>query len=191
MKLCSVPECERPRNAHGLCSMHYNRLRRTGDVGQAGSTCKYVRGDANARFWAHVAKSDADSCWLWNAAVGSHGYGAFGVERGVIVCSHRYSWELHYGSVPEGMDVLHRCDVRRCVNPAHLFLGTNADNINDMLCKERQARGEKKAQAKLTEQIVRGLRRSPDSDDALADRYGVIPRTIRNARTRKTWKHVE
>ncbi len=89
------------------------------------------------RFWAAVLKTN--TCWLWQNVLDKDGYGKInypgpkaGYER-----AHRYSWELHYGSIPEGMQVLHNCDNPLCVNPGHLFLGTNVDNAADRVSKGR------------------------------------------------------
>jgi len=85
-------------------------------------------------FWEKVEKTDA--CWNWKAFIDYKGYGQFGFKN-KVVRSHRVAWELTFGPIPSGLHVLHRCDNRKCVNPAHLFLGTNKDNVNDRELKGR------------------------------------------------------
>lgn len=89
---------------------------------------------AEARFWANVAK--ADGCWLWSASATPNGYGQFRLGR-LMVSAHRVAWLMTYGPVPADLCVLHRCDVRRCVRPDHLFLGTTGDNNRDTVAKGR------------------------------------------------------
>lgn len=86
------------------------------------------------RFWARVKTTDG--CWLWVGNRGREGYGSIWVH-GRAVRVHRFSWELHYGTIPHGMYVCHRCDNPSCVNPLHLFLGTHLDNMRDKMSKGR------------------------------------------------------
>lgn len=93
-----------------------------------------VRADPAERFWSKVLKTD--TCWLWRAALFSTGYGQFQLD-GRPHLAHRVAWSLTEGPIPDGMRCLHHCDVRRCVRPDHLFLGTDSDNMQDMVSKGR------------------------------------------------------
>ena len=90
--------------------------------------------DPSKRFWARVNRTD--DCWLWTGWKDWGGYGILTVKDKNIK-AHRFSWELFFGPIPLGLKVLHKCDVRLCVNPDHLFLGTNLDNSRDMVNKGR------------------------------------------------------
>jgi hypothetical protein len=140
------------------------------------------------RFWPKVNKTA--SCWLWAAARNRDGYGSLG---GVL--AHRVSWEVARGPVPDGALVLHRCDNRPCVNPDHLFLGTQADNMKDCVAKGRQARtrGETSPRAKLTNEAVRHIRhlvQCGESMARIARAYGVDPSAVSRAVSGKRWGHV-
>ena len=89
------------------------------------------------RFWENVSKTE--TCWVWIGHRKETNYGVIseGKRKGRPKSAHRYSWEIHNGPIPEGLCVLHRCDNPPCVNPEHLFLGTLADNAQDMLAKGR------------------------------------------------------
>ena len=91
------------------------------------------------RFWRFVNKSTID-CWLWTGYIGKNGYGRFKANKDIG--AHRFAYQLLKGPIPAGLFVLHRCDVRHCVNPEHLFLGTQRDNILDAQSKGRLARGD-------------------------------------------------
>jgi hypothetical protein len=95
-----------------------------------------VRSDTIRRFWERVPNRPADECWMWTGPRWWDGYGRAG-NRG----AHRLSWIIAFGPIPDGLHVCHRCDAPLCVNPAHLFLGTNEDNRRDMLRKARHAHG--------------------------------------------------
>lgn len=143
------------------------------------------------RFWRHVIKNGANECWMWNGACDSHGYGIIGSGgAGPIKLSHRLSFELHNGEIPHGACILHQCDNRQCVNPMHLFIGTNLDNVRDKLSKGRHPRGEASPRAKLTEANVRQILLSGEPPTALAKRFNTDPSNIVNIRKRRSWKHV-
>jgi hypothetical protein len=145
------------------------------------------------RFWQKVRKSEDGGCWEWQGARNSHGYGSFGINKR-SQGAHRVMYELERGPIPPGMYVLHRCDNRNCVNPAHLYLGTHLANIHDMVAKQRHQYGEAHFRHKLTERIVRDMRRRYYSGQAtqvqLAAEYGIHNRTAQRAIIGKTWRHV-
>lgn len=88
------------------------------------------------RFWPKVNVRLPEDCWEWQANLG-RGYGMFWFSK-IPMMAHRLSWMMLRGPIPEGMNVLHKCDNRKCVNPNHLFLGTQSDNVQDMYSKGRQ-----------------------------------------------------
>lgn len=139
------------------------------------------------RFYKSIRKEG--DCWIWIGYVGADGYGRIGAHR-KWRRAHIASYILHCGSIPDGLWVLHKCDVRACVNPDHLFLGTGLDNVADMVAKNRQAKGERFPQAKLKEHDVKEILASDERNKELAERFGVNQSVISNIRSRKQWRHV-
>ena len=149
----------------------------------------WKRGESLAeRFWGRVEIGKDDECWLWKSALQGNGYGHMRY-RGKFLMAHRTAWVLAHGLIPEGMYVCHHCDNRACVNPAHLFLGTAADNSKDMVNKGRAAhnRGGLAGAAKLTLPEVLVIRKSDELQRVLADRYNVSPSAISLLKSGKTW----
>ena len=144
----------------------------------------YPRPSLQQRFWSNVEikVNKPDECWEWKASIRGHGYGQF-KKNGKQIKAHRLAYELCNGDIPDRMCVLHRCDNRLCVNPAHLFLGTQLENIEDMLNKKRQ-----KGPRKLTEMQVLAIRADKRGKRVIAKELGVYPSTIGRARNGKTWK---
>lgn len=132
-------------------------------------------------------------CWLWLNAISKHGYGIVNI-RGRSTRAHRLAFTIAKGPIPDGIDVCHHCDVRPCVNPDHLFLGTRLDNMRDCASKGRIVTpglfGEDLTQSKLTEAEVLEIRASPLSQRALGRHFGVDKGTIAHIIHRKTWRHI-
>lgn len=144
------------------------------------------------RFWDFVAVGDG--CWNWQNGFNNKGYGVLRHGLNFKILAHRFSYELNKGFIPTGLNVLHKCDNRRCVRPGHLFIGTFADNTKDMMQKERNDFtphvGEANGLAVLTEDSVRAIRISRESRKVLASRYGVTLSCIKAVRSRQNWKHI-
>ncbi|MEV5184213.1 helix-turn-helix domain-containing protein [Streptomyces werraensis] len=189
LRRCGLDGCERVHKGHGLCELHLERLKRTGttDDPQPKSLAD--------RFWAKVDKRGPDDCWLWTAAVNMNGYGVMhpeGRRHGPTVRAHRVSLMLA-GVDIDGRYVLHSCDTPRCVNPAHLSAGDHKENVADMITRQRQARGSRNGEAKLTEQQVAEIRTRAaqgDLQSVLAAEYGVSRPTISRIVNREGWRHV-
>jgi hypothetical protein len=129
-------------------------------------------------------------CWIWTAALfKDSGYGAFGCRP--VVRAHRESWRLYRGEIPDGLCVLHRCDVPACVNPDHLWLGTNAENSKDMKDKKRAAKGARNgggvASRKLNANDVLKIRADSRSETQIAADYAVNRATIGLIKRRINW----
>lgn len=158
-----------------------------------------------ARFMAKVYPEPNSGCWLWDGLIGSHGYGI--VSQRPTKLAHRVSHEMHIGQIPDGMYVCHRCDVRACVSPSHLFAGTQLENMADMRSKGRAAVGERNGHrlhpgiakgarngfAKLNDERVRHIRELAGAgvrQREIARREGVSDATVSMIVTRKYWSHI-
>lgn len=152
------------------------------------------------RFWRFVTPRDPDACWEWQGDRERDGYGRLHLSgRGPtkkILKAHRASYMLAHGEIPAGMVVRHTCDNPPCVNPAHLVLGTQAQNVEDTVSRGRVGkppRGVDQHLARLTEDKVREIRQRAaegETQDALAAAFGVGQTTISKVVRRETWRHV-
>lgn len=138
------------------------------------------------RFWVWVMVLGPDECWPWQGSVTKCGYGVLGWEY-----AHRLAYTAANGSIPDGLHVCHSCDVRKCCNPRHLFVGTNADNMADKVAKGRQSRGVN--QSDLTEAEVLEIRRLHSgglSIRQLGVMFGKSKSQIHRITSRFHWKHL-
>lgn len=154
-----------------------------------------VKESIKRRFMAKsVTLNWASGCWLWDGAKNNQGYGVMNVGAHRVQTAHRLAWEIARGPIPEGQCVLHRCDNPSCINPAHLFLGTQKDNAEDREQKGRSPLGEARPNSKLTVAAVAEIRRIAAEGGmslrGLGRRYGVCLATIRQVLTGRTWTHV-
>lgn len=144
-------------------------------------------------FFNKVELVPMSGCWIWTAGLFFGGYGQFNPkEEGRSRFAHRWSWEHFNGPIPNGLHVLHRCDVRCCVSPHHLFIGTQLDNIRDMDAKGRRVNAPTMAEhhhnAKLTIDTVKKILASNSTNVSLAREYGVKPSAISKIRHGRTWQ---
>ncbi len=144
------------------------------------------------RFFINISrKPHKDNCWIWGAAKNLKGYGITTVDL-KSYAAHRYSWIIHFGQISSDQLVCHKCDNPSCVNPEHLFLGTQKDNIQDMLKKGRQRNqfGEKNNKAKLTEndvQIIREKLKQGISQKKIGSEFGVSQSSIHRIKHNICW----
>lgn len=131
MAICKVDGCSEEAKAHGFCPKHLYRFKKYGDPEKV----SVVYGNPQKRIKSKIVV-DENGCWLWQGATAPNGYGST-THKDKQISAHRLSYIAFKGEIPDGMYVCHKCDVRNCVNPDHLFLGTHSDNMQDMVNKGR------------------------------------------------------
>lgn len=148
---------------------------------------------AEQRFWEKV--SIESDCWRWLASTQKkdRGYGQFiecagRHEHGGERLAHRFSWKLHFGPIPSGMNVLHKCDNTICVNPEHLFLGTALDNTQDMIRKNRRVRKQKEKLDFAKAEEIRKLSSIGKTQREIAKIFLVSPGAIQAVVENRTWE---
>lgn len=150
------------------------------------------------RFWSKVNIGKSNECWEWLTTLYVDGYGQFMINR-TSRRSHRISYELNHGPIPNNMVIMHTCDNRKCVNPAHLKLGTQQQNIQDMFAKGRQPKisraGTANGRAKLNEDAARyikqhGVKGRGGNVVKLAEKYNVSTTQILCILDNKSWSHI-
>jgi len=206
MKKCGVKDCCNEVESNGgrwsarpfalstmYCRKHLRWLEQYGTV----EPPKMAQGTMEFRFWKHVDKRGEDDCWLWTADCSRAGYGSlWNRETNRNVGAHRFSYTLANGEIPKGAFVMHSCDNKKCVNPAHLSLGTAKENTYDAInrglrpaCAIPVKTGEANPKSKLTLEQARYIKAHPEMKHTeLARMWGLSPNCIRGVRIGRTWK---
>ena len=187
---CAIADCQNPILARGWCETHYYHWRRYGDPNIGERRCPRHWSLAQ-RLAYYSAPPNERGCTLWLSEKNAFGYGIITYNSKQMKV-HRATWELVNGPIPDGLHVLHSCDVPACRTVGHLFLGTNDDNVADKVAKGRQSRllGEAHGRAKLTAEQVIAIRSDMRAKRTIADDYGVSDAVVINIQKRKIWKHI-
>lgn len=140
-------------------------------------------------FWSRVDMTEEDDCWSWMGSKTDRGYGVYAPLPGVLLRTHRVAYALHNSGIDDAMMVCHRCDNPICCNPKHLFLGTNSDNVRDMVAKGRNkpTKGESSPLAKLTADQARAIYFDLRTNGEIANAYGIASSLASLIRLRKVW----
>lgn len=195
--LCCIKGCDLPVLAMGMCNKHWRRNRAHGSPVALGRKAADFRGmQPIERFNEMVVVDKATGCWEWQGAKDKDGYGSFRghTDDGVLYNrAHRFSIAYFKKEHPStGENVCHACDNPSCCNPEHLFIGTPKQNQQDKMEKGRGVfhRGEKRPNAKITEDIVISIRADTRLQKEIAEQYGLTQTTISDIKRRRSWAHV-
>lgn len=152
-KICILDGCDKYRQGQGYCTSHYTRFRKYGDP-LGGLPGRLSTAIESFNYYVIMAQQD-DDCWGWRGSFCGrhpHNYGVFSTQK-IKYKAHRFSYTEYVGEIPDGYEVCHTCDNTLCSNPKHLFIGTHADNMQDMKEKGRRKNiniGDKNGRALLT-----------------------------------------
>lgn len=185
---CLWDGCGAEAETRQHCATHYEYLRRRG----AFVGIPVEKPSVEERYLAKILPPNDDGCKLWSASRNEDGYGIFR-HNGRMHTAHRWAYAHFVVTVPRGIVVRHNCDVRACQTIDHLLLGTQADNVQDMISRNRipSRAGAAGHRAILTEDQVRFIRVSPLSNVELARSYNVSQSTISAVRTGQTWSSLK
>ena len=186
--------CGKKTSVSPTSSSHHDR--------KAGHPLRFVKGHRytpppKERLYAKIKKNARTGCWEWQGAKTSAGYGLFSVD-GSLVYTHRFSYNLHNGRLPDDLHVCHKCDNPSCCNPDHLFLGTDADNLADMRRKNRHSpppkmTGRRNPSTKISEKDVlqiRKMKKAGKSLKEIAVSFSISKTNVADICKRKIWRHV-
>lgn len=194
LKQCPVIEdgkvCLKKSKNHGMCQNHYYRWKMYGDpLYQETPKRKFKMSDDEFKVWFFgSAKKTPSGCWLWTKGTGQMGYGKVSF-LGETEYTHRVAWILTHEDIPDSQQVNHHCDTPRCINPEHLYLGTQAENSADMVRRHRNA-GKGKGVRKLSNEDVLDIKNRLSAGEhpkSIAEDYPVHVASIHNIKKRKTW----
>jgi hypothetical protein len=179
--------CGKRVNARGLCDTHYKQHKRAGTLPDRTRTAHL---EINDRIKHLSIVDNITGCHVWIGTVDSHGYGRISFKHKNWLV-HRLSYILKYGEIPDGVKACHKCDNPLCINPDHLFLGTQAENMDDMFSKGRGAVGAAYKRSELTDELVLRIKIDKRTQLEIAKDYGVSRTNISAIKTGRAWSHVK
>lgn len=184
-RLCSIEGCNKKHESRGWCKMHYKRWMRHGDplIKLQGNTLQFVK--------SSLANRDRSECWEWPFTRNPHGYGFVWFENRMVQV-HHVALVLDGKPQPEPPNhwALHSCDNPPCFNPQHLRWGNRLDNTADMITRDRQTKGTRNPQAKLTEVEVLTIRDDVRPQRSIARDFGICQQTVSLIKRRELWGHL-
>jgi hypothetical protein len=184
MKKCSI--CDEKHSAKGLCRHHY--YKKYNDEKRGDKT--YVRSmDLKSRLSYYSKLDESTGCLIWQGFVDSGGYGHTTIN-GKTMRAHVASYIANYGEIASGLFVCHKCDVRNCINPQHLFLGTSKDNSLDMSSKNRSCYGSKTKFSKITEKQAAEIFLDKRPQKLIALIYGISKSAVQSIKYGRSWVRV-
>lgn len=191
---CSVDGCLKLMLAMGLCAGHYTRSRSGNPLNERPLRDYFITDDLAERLAHYAPPGEPDECWEWRGST-NKGYGVFTVHGSRVRVAHDVAWEIHHcRPLPKGMLIRHHCDNPPCCNPAHLELGTHADNSADKVSRGRQAKGSRHGIAVLTDDDVRAIRAmcaAGQYQRVVGEHFGIRQNHVSLIVNRIIWSHVE
>lgn len=188
---CSIPDCDKDHFSRGFCKKHWDRWHKWGDPNFVSRRPQGLSIVETLK-WHMPEDPPLEGCWEWRGGKRNDGYGQI-TYQGKHLLAHHLAYRALVGPIPEGQILRHSCDNPSCVSPYHLIPGTQQDNIQDMLDRQRRPRG-KQIGTKLDELDVLLLRATYDkgrfSQHDLARMFKIHVQTVRQVLSRETWKHV-
>ncbi len=197
IRLCSIEGCGNKHRGLGFCEKHYTRYLKYNDPYIISIRPSYTFNDCQTLdelFEVAVEKLTESGCWIWMGRLDKYGYGAIN-WNGKEYKAHRLSYQHFEGEIPLNHGICHKCDNPSCVNPTHLFVGTQLDNVRDMHAKKRanKAFGENSSKAILTEANVREIRlmiQQNFTNVEIARKFNISAEAICGIKANRNWRHV-
>jgi hypothetical protein len=176
MKVCKVEGCCEAAKIKEMCLLHYKRTWLNGSP-FVGRPC--LHRPVEEKFWFYVKKGDNGECWEWTGFRDKDGYGKLRTGK-TNTAAHRISWQMHNRRVPKGKLVLHRCNNPSCVNPHHLYIGTQVHNMRDRKLAGNCPTGENHHNCKISDAVVAEIRETPGTYNQLAELFGISASQVGN-----------
>lgn len=186
---CTVDGCDNKYKCSGFCSKHFQRINKHGSLKKEFHDLSIID-----RFTQKTKLNEETGCVEWIGCKIPKGYGQF-VSEGISYRAHRFSYQYYIGEIPNNLFVLHKCDNPSCVNPSHLFLGTNDDNMQDMVNKKRSVHryGEQNPSAKITEELAIEVKRMIDLNKKqkdIANTLNISSHIVSNIKRGVSWSYL-